>query len=103
VIAPGFSEIVSAIIATQIDFMADGRDEFPGLSPIDGLLGLGVDDEIALGLFQDEWICFKIFNRSFFHALVDRNFMTLSPLLLLAKAIFDLPNFCNELTDLEFQ
>lgn len=34
--------------------MADGRDEFPGLFPLDMLLGPGVEEEIALGVFQDE-------------------------------------------------
>jgi hypothetical protein len=103
VISPGLSETVSAIVAPQTDFMADGRNEFPGLSPFDVLLSPGVEEEIALAVFQDERICFKVFNQSFFHALIDGDFMALSPLLLLdPKAIFDLPTFIDELISLEY-
>ena len=94
------SKTMGAIISPQTDFLADGCDEFPGLSSFDMLLGPGVEKEIALGIFQDERICLQIFNQSFLNALVDRDFMTLSSLLFLdPEAIFDFPIFVNELID----
>jgi hypothetical protein len=88
----------------QADFLADGGDEFPGLSPLDMLLGPGIEEEIALAVFQDERICLKVFNQSYLNALVDADFMALSSLLFLdPKAISDFPIVANELIDPEFQ
>lgn len=36
-ISPGLSETVGAIVAPQTNLLADGRDEFPGLSPFEML------------------------------------------------------------------
>ena len=55
-------------------------------------------------LFQDERIRFQIFSQSFLNTLVNRDFMALSPLLLLdPEAVSDFPNFANELIDPELQ
>ena len=43
-IAPGLSETVSAIIPTHTNILAGGRDELPGLSPLNVLLGPGVEE-----------------------------------------------------------
>lgn len=95
---------MSAIISLQTNILADGCDEFPGLSPLAVLLGPMVEREIALGVFQNERICLQIFSQGFLNALVDRDFVTLSSLFLLdPKAISDFPIFANELIDTEFK
>lgn len=83
VIAPGLSETVGAIISPQTNILADGCDEFPGLSPLNMLLSPWVEEEIALAVFQYERICLKVFGQSFLNALVDRDLMALSSLLFL--------------------
>lgn len=103
-IALGLSETVNAIVSPQTNILADGRDEFPGLSPLDVLLDPGVEEEIVMRLFEGERICLKVFSQGFFHALVDSDFVTLSPLLFLdPEAISDISIFANELIDPEFQ
>ena len=79
VIAPGFSQAVSAIVALQPNITADRNDELPGLSSPDGFgkgVHLGVEEYKVLEVISNTRISYQVFFKRFSDALIDHHFMS---------------------------
>jgi len=102
-ISQSLSETVRVIVSPQSNILAICFDVFPGLSSFDVLIGTGIEKEISLLVFLEDRICLQIFSQGLLNALVDCEFVTLSPFLFIdPKAVLDFPIFIEKLNGWEF-
>ena len=91
---PGLSQTVCTEVAVQSHLMTDSSNDLPGLTSLDRLVGLCVEDKRVFPPVCYIRIFLQIFTEGFSNALIDGNFMSLASLLFLdPKSAFDFSFF----------